>query len=127
MTGGETSLFDEGTLDMVASNLDLRAPNKRAVRTIALRIGEYEDSGSHGMFEGVIDAAVGMGKDVHHGGDDGLLRHGSRGSELRHRYAGKHDSPEDQGQLHQQPPKEPLPGLAMRPAIITARTSTPRR
>ena len=47
---------------MVASNLDLRVPNKRAVKTIALRVGEHEASGSDGVFEGVIDAAVGMGK-----------------------------------------------------------------
>ena len=52
MTGGEGTLLDEVTLDMVASNLDLRAPNKRAVRTIALCIGGHEASGQTGCSRG---------------------------------------------------------------------------
>ena len=62
MMSGAASLLDVGALDMVASNLDLRAPNKRAVATIALRVGEHEVSGTDEVFEGVVDAAVGMGK-----------------------------------------------------------------
>ena len=62
MTGRAVGVVDGVALDMVASHLDLRVPNKRAVKTIALRVGEHEASGADGVFEGVIDAAVGMGK-----------------------------------------------------------------
>lgn len=58
----DNSLVDEATIESVASSLDLREPNHRALTTIALRIGEHELSGEEGTFEGVVDAAVGMGK-----------------------------------------------------------------
>ena len=120
MTGGETSLFDEGTLDMVASNLDLRAPNKRAVRTIALRIGEYEDSGSHGMFEGVIDAAVGMGKTYIMAAtmDYFATAQGVRNFAIV--TPGSTILQKTKVNFTSNHPKSLLPGLAMRPAIITA-------
>ena len=120
MNGEVIGLLDDGVLDMVASNLDLRAPNKRAAKTIALRIHEYEDSGSHGMFEGVIDAAVGMGKTYimaatmdYFAASQGVRNFAivTPGSTILQKTKANFTSNH---------PKSLLPGLAMRPAIITA-------
>ncbi|CAN5871751.1 hypothetical protein BH23ACT5_BH23ACT5_06860 [soil metagenome] len=58
----DTSPIDEDALDAVAASLDLREPNRRALRTIALRLVEHEQNGQTDTFEGIVDAAVGMGK-----------------------------------------------------------------
>lgn len=46
----------------VAARLDLREPNARAIRSIAHRLNEHEAKGGDDFFEGVVDAATGLGK-----------------------------------------------------------------
>ncbi|MDE2974745.1 MAG: DEAD/DEAH box helicase family protein [Gemmatimonadota bacterium] len=120
MTGRAGSLVDEVALDMVASNLDLRVPNKRAVKTIALRVGEHEGSGSDGVFEGVIDAAVGMGKTYimaaamdYFAASDGTRNFAiiTPGSTILQK---------TKGNFTRNHPKSLLPGLAADPVVITS-------
>jgi len=49
-------------LDEVAAALDLREPNRDAVHAIALHLHRHGAAGADGCFEGVVDAATGMGK-----------------------------------------------------------------
>ncbi len=58
----DTSPIDENALDAVAASLDLREPNRKALKTIALRLAEHQLNGHGDTFEGVVDAAVGVGK-----------------------------------------------------------------
>lgn len=53
--------IDEDAIETISASLDLREPNKRALKTIVLRLAEHE-ARSGETFEGVVDAAVGMGK-----------------------------------------------------------------
>jgi type III restriction enzyme len=53
---------DVALLGEVGSDLDLREPNERAVRTIAQRLHEHYGSGSTTFFEAVVASATGMGK-----------------------------------------------------------------
>lgn len=120
MIGRPDSLVDEVALDMVASNLDLRVPNKRAVKTIALRVGEHEASGSEGVFEGVIDAAVGMGKTYimaaamdYFAASEGIRNFAiiTPGSTILQK---------TKGNFTRNHPKSLLPGLAVHPVVITS-------
>ena len=120
MTGGTAGLLDEGMLEMVASSLDLRVPNKRAVKTIALCIGEHEASGPHGMFEGVIDAAVGMGKTYIMAATMDYFAMGEGVRNFAIVTPGSTILRKTKGNFTSNHPKSLLPGLAMRPAIITA-------
>lgn len=53
----------EEILGRVAADLELREPNVEAVRTLAVRMHEwFEDEHREPPFEGVIDAATGVGK-----------------------------------------------------------------
>lgn len=54
--------LDEAMLDEVASNLDLRDPNKEAIEVLALSVNNWYEQGKTETFEGVIDSATGMGK-----------------------------------------------------------------
>jgi len=57
------SLVDVGLLDTIASRLDLREPNARAVETLAAELGQHFDVDERPPpFEGVIDSATGVGK-----------------------------------------------------------------
>jgi len=54
---------EEDLLASVAARLDLRAPNREAVETLGVRLAWHEDvEQSAEPFEGVIDAATGVGK-----------------------------------------------------------------
>ncbi len=53
--------FDPAALDEVAASLDLRAPNHDAVETVAVRLFDHY-AASTTTFEGVLDAATGVGK-----------------------------------------------------------------
>ncbi len=54
---------EEDLLASVAARLDLRAPNREAVETLGVRLAWHEDiEQSSEPFEGVIDAATGVGK-----------------------------------------------------------------
>lgn len=53
--------FDEATLDAVAGALDLRAPNRDAIQTLAMRLSEHY-AASQEPFEAVLDSATGVGK-----------------------------------------------------------------
>ena len=105
---------------MVASNLDLRAPNKRAVKTIALCVGGHEASGADGMFEGVIDAAVGMGKTYIMAAAMDYFAAGEGVRNFAIIAPGSTILQKTKGNFTGNHPKSLLPGLAMRPAIITA-------
>ena len=120
MTRREGSLIDEVALDMVASNLDLRVPNKRAVKTIALRVGEHEASGSDGVFEGVIDAAVGMGKTYIMAAamDYFAASEGTRNFAII--TPGSTILQKTKGNFTRNHPKSLLPGLAADPVVITS-------
>lgn len=53
----------EDVLGRVAADLELREPNVEAVRTLAVRLHRwFEEEGKAPPFEGVIDAATGVGK-----------------------------------------------------------------
>jgi type III restriction enzyme len=59
--GGE--VFDLDRIEAVASALDLRAPNREALKSIVLEVGQhYEIDGGQPPFEAVVDAATGVGK-----------------------------------------------------------------
>lgn len=120
MTGRAGSLVDEVALDMVASNLDLRVPNKRAVKTILLRVGEHEASGSDGVFEGVIDAAVGMGKTYIMAAamDYFAASEGTRNFAII--TPGSTILQKTKGNFTRNHPKSLLPGLAADPVVITS-------
>ena len=117
---GAAGLFDENTLDTVASNLDLRAPNKRAVKTIALCVAGHETSGPDGMFEGVIDAAVGMGKTYIMAA---TMDYFARGEAVRN-FAiitpGSTILRKTRANFTSNHPKSLLPELEARPVIVTA-------
>jgi type III restriction enzyme len=55
-------LPDVALLGEVGSDLDLREPNERAVRTIAQRLHEHYSSENVTFFEAVVASATGMGK-----------------------------------------------------------------
>ena len=120
MTDPAGSLVDEVALDMVASNLDLRAPNKRAVKTIALRVGEHEAFGSDGVFEGVIDAAVGMGKTYIMAAamDYFAASEGTRNFAII--TPGSTILRKTRGNFTTNHPKSLLPGLTAHPVVITS-------
>lgn len=54
---------DEALLDQVASQLELRTPNRDAIEVLAIRMHQwYERDRGDAFFEGVIDSATGVGK-----------------------------------------------------------------
>ena len=53
--------LDEALLEAVAAGLDLRAPNRDAIQTLAMRLSEHYTT-SQEPFEAVLDAATGVGK-----------------------------------------------------------------
>jgi len=56
-------ILDLPTLDNVTAALDLRQPNREAVETIAIELGRHYDLEQRTeYFEGVVDAATGVGK-----------------------------------------------------------------
>lgn len=58
-----TDIFiDEALIDEVAYDLDLREPNRLALRTLAGRLGAWQASTADGMAEFVFDVATGVGK-----------------------------------------------------------------
>lgn len=57
------SLIDVDLLQAIASRLDLREPNLRAIETLAAELRQHFDTdGRPAPFEGVIDSATGVGK-----------------------------------------------------------------
>ena len=56
-------ILDLPTLDNISAALDLRQPNREAVETIAIELGRHYDlEHNTEFFEGVVDAATGVGK-----------------------------------------------------------------
>ena len=56
-------LFDQDRIEAIASSLDLREPNKEALESIAYEVVQHFDiDGKAAPFEGVVDAATGVGK-----------------------------------------------------------------
>lgn len=54
---------DPGLIEAIAARLDLRAPNKEALESIAYCLSQHYDVDRKGPpFEGVVDAATGVGK-----------------------------------------------------------------
>ncbi|MDQ3380339.1 MAG: DEAD/DEAH box helicase family protein [Actinomycetota bacterium] len=64
MTAAERTLrVDDGAIDAIASRLDLREPNREALRSIAHMLSQHVDvEGRPPPFEAVVDAATGVGK-----------------------------------------------------------------
>lgn len=59
----DTEVFDLDRIEAVSSALDLRAPNREALKSIVLEVGQhYEIDGGQRPFEAVVDAATGVGK-----------------------------------------------------------------
>src|SRR5436190_118973 len=59
---GELTLFDDA-IDEIAARLDLREPNREAIRTISAAVSQYYDvEEEQPPFEAVIDSATGVGK-----------------------------------------------------------------
>jgi type III restriction enzyme len=58
----ELELFED-TIAEIAARLDLREPNREAVRTISAAVSQYFDvEGKEPPFEAVVDSATGVGK-----------------------------------------------------------------
>jgi type III restriction enzyme len=56
-------IFEQDRIEAIASALDLRAPNKEALESIAYEtVQHFELDGKPAPFEGVVDAATGVGK-----------------------------------------------------------------
>lgn len=56
-------ILDLPTLDAISACLDLRQPNREAVETIAIELGRHYDLDKETeLFEGIVDAATGIGK-----------------------------------------------------------------
>ena len=63
MTPEASALVEIDLLEATAARLDLREPNRAAVETLAAEMAQwFEIDGSPAPFEGVIDAATGVGK-----------------------------------------------------------------
>jgi type III restriction enzyme len=60
--GVTTPVVDDALIAEVAAALDLRRPNELALTTIAHRLADHYASGGAEWFEGVVDAATGVGK-----------------------------------------------------------------
>src|SRR5947209_10701465 len=59
---GKIALFEDAIAE-IAARLDLREPNREAVRTLAAEVSQYYDvDGKLPPFEAVIDSATGVGK-----------------------------------------------------------------
>ena len=59
---GDLSIFED-SIDEIAARLDLREPNREAVRTINAAVSQYYDvEEQQPPFEAVIDSATGVGK-----------------------------------------------------------------
>ena len=59
---GELQLFEDAIAE-IASRLDLRAPNREAVETLAAEVSQHYDVDEREPpFEAVIDSATGVGK-----------------------------------------------------------------
>ena len=60
---GKKLQVDDAAIDAVAARLDLREPNREALRSIAYTLSQHYDiEGRKPPFEGVVDAATGVGK-----------------------------------------------------------------
>jgi type III restriction enzyme len=56
-------VFEQDRIEAIASSLDLRAPNKEALESIAYEVVQhFEMDNKQPPFEGVVDAATGVGK-----------------------------------------------------------------
>lgn len=53
---------DQALLEEISARLDLREPNTRAIESFAVELDTHEQEHSGTAFEGVIDAATGVGK-----------------------------------------------------------------
>lgn len=53
---------DQALLEEISARLDLREPNVRAIESFAVELSEHEREYPDSPFEGVIDAATGVGK-----------------------------------------------------------------
>ena len=64
MTTAEGTLrVDDAAIDAIASRLDLREPNREALRSVAYMLSQHVDvEGRPPPFEAVVDAATGVGK-----------------------------------------------------------------
>lgn len=60
--GSPVPVVDEGLILELAASLDLRTPNTLALATIAHRLSDHYAGGAETSFEGVVDAATGVGK-----------------------------------------------------------------
>ncbi|MFY9488751.1 MAG: DEAD/DEAH box helicase family protein [Solirubrobacterales bacterium] len=54
--------LDGSAIEHVSDALDLREPNERAIKTMALRLHQHYVIDTATFFEGVVDSATGMGK-----------------------------------------------------------------
>ncbi len=60
---GKKLQVDDAAIDAVAARLDLREPNREALRSIAYTLSQHYDiEGRKPPFEAVVDAATGVGK-----------------------------------------------------------------
>lgn len=63
LVGPEAEVFDLDRIETIASALDLREPNREALKSIVLEVGQhYAIDQSAPPFEAVVDAATGVGK-----------------------------------------------------------------
>jgi type III restriction enzyme len=113
---------DEGLLDNVAAQLELREPNRDAILRLSTLMNHWYEIGREGSFEGVIDVATGVGKTyIIAGAIDYYAAQGLRnfaviapGSTILNKTIAQFN----------QGPKSLLPMMATRPKVITSENFT---
>lgn len=110
----------EDLLESIASRLDLRDPNREAVETLGVRLAWHEEiERSTEPFEGVIDAATGVGKTyIIAAGMEYLAAQGTRNFAVI--APGKTILEKTVDQFTAGRPKNLLGGMEIEPVLITA-------
>jgi type III restriction enzyme len=113
-------LVDAGALDAVAAKLNLREPNVRAIETLAAELAQwFEVDGKEPPFEGVIDSATGVGKTyILAGAVEYLATQGVRNFAVI--TPGRTILEKTITNFTPGHPKSLLPGMDVRPVVITA-------
>lgn len=113
-------LVDASILDAVAAKLDLRTPNVRAIETLASELGQwFEVDENDPPFEGVIDSATGVGKTyILAGAIEYLATQGVRNFAVI--TPGRTILEKTVANFTPGHPKSLLPGMDVRPVVITA-------
>ena len=114
--------FDQGLVAAASAGLNLRAPNRDALTTIALRVSQHFASDEPALpYEGVIDVATGVGKTyVLAGAIEYLAEQGYRDFAIV--TPGRTVTRKTVRNFTSGDPKSLLPGMEVDPVVITSET-----